>query len=40
MKITAGGGGLVYDNKVGVSCTDLDCSDPQAISGGSIVVHK
>jgi hypothetical protein len=40
MKITGSGGGLVYDNKYNVSCTDIDCSDPQAIAGGSIVVHK
>jgi PKD repeat protein len=39
IKIT-GPSGLVYDNKFNVACTDLDCADPQAIGGGSIVVHK
>ena len=38
IKIT-GSGGTVYDNKFG-SSDDMDAADPQAISGGSIVVHK
>ena len=38
IKIT-GASGVVYDNKFGTS-DDLDSADPQAINGGSIVVHK
>jgi FtsP/CotA-like multicopper oxidase with cupredoxin domain len=33
------GGALVYDNALG-SPEDIDVANPQAISGGSIVVHK
>lgn len=32
-------GGVIYDNKRGTS-DDLDAADPQAISGGSIVVRR
>lgn len=32
-------GGIIYDNKRGAS-DDIDGADPQAISGGSIVIHK
>src|SRR5262249_41486672 len=32
-------GGVVYDNKYGAS-DDIDSADPQAIGGGSIVIHK
>jgi hypothetical protein len=32
-------GAVVYDNKRGAS-DDIDNTDPQAISGGSIVIHK
>jgi hypothetical protein len=32
-------GKVVYDNQRGQS-TDLNTAEPQAISGGSIVVHK
>ncbi len=38
IKITDGTN-VVYDNKFGAS-DDIDSADPQAISGGSIVVHK
>ncbi len=38
IKIT-GSSGVVYDNKFG-SSDDIDGADPQAISDGSIVVHK
>jgi hypothetical protein len=31
--------GLVYDNRLGIS-DDVDSADPQAIAGGSIVIHK
>ena len=34
-----GPSGVVYDNKFG-SSDDIDGADPQAINGGSIVVHK
>ena len=30
---------VVFDNRMGVA-TDMDNADPQAISGGSIVIHK
>lgn len=30
---------VVYDNKYGTS-TDMDAADPQALGGGSIVIHK
>jgi hypothetical protein len=33
------GNGVVFDNKNGAP-TDMDMADPQAISGGSIVIHK
>ena len=39
IKITTAGDGLVYDNRKGVS-DDIDLADPQALSGGSIVIHK
>jgi hypothetical protein len=32
-------GGVIYDNKRGTS-DDIDSADPQAIGGGSIVIHK
>jgi hypothetical protein len=32
-------GGLVYDNARG-SSDDMDAANPQALSGGSIVIHK
>lgn len=38
IKIT-GPGGLVYDNSPGAS-DDIDAANPQAIGGGSIVIHK
>ncbi len=31
--------GVVYDNKMG-SSDDIDSADPQAIGGGSIVIHN
>jgi hypothetical protein len=31
--------GVIFDNRVGKS-DDLDLADPQAISAGSIVIHK
>lgn len=31
-------GGVVYDNVVGAS-DDIDAAKPQAIAGGSIVIH-
>src|SRR5207249_2216473 len=40
MRITgANNGTVVFDNKNGVP-TDMDVADPQAISGGSIVIHR
>jgi hypothetical protein len=33
------GGNVVFDNRNGVP-TDMDTADPQAIAGGSIVIHK
>jgi hypothetical protein len=33
------GGNVVFDNKIGTP-TDMDLADPQAIAGGSIVIHK
>ncbi|MBI2926743.1 MAG: HYR domain-containing protein [Verrucomicrobia bacterium] len=39
INITGSGGGVVYDNNPGGS-DEMDDADPQAISGGSIVVHK
>jgi hypothetical protein len=33
------GGNVVFDNKNGAP-TDIDVADPQAIAGGSIVIHK
>ena len=38
IKIT-GPGGVVYDNVIGGS-DDLDSANPQALGGGSIVIHK
>jgi len=32
-------GNVVFDNRNGVP-TDMDTADPQAIAGGSIVIHK
>lgn len=32
-------GAVVYDNRPGIS-SDLDAADPQALDGGSIVIHK
>jgi len=34
------GGNVVFDNRMGVSSTDMDTANPEAISGGSIVIHK
>lgn len=39
MRIWAPDGGLVYDNGT-VNNEDIDLSDQQAISGGSIVIHR
>jgi hypothetical protein len=41
IRITNGNNGsaVVFDNKNGAP-TDMDTADPQAISGGSIVIHK
>jgi PKD repeat protein len=40
IKITKQGSGeLVFDNRLGKG-DDIDVADPQAISGGSIVIHK
>jgi len=39
IKITGAGGGVVYDNVPGGS-DDIDNAGPQAIGGGSIVIHK
>jgi hypothetical protein len=41
IRITDGNNGnaLVFDNRNGVP-TDMDTADPQAISGGSITIHK
>lgn len=39
IKIQQTGGGVIYDNKHGTS-DDIDAADPQAIGGGSIVIHK
>ena len=33
------GNGVVFDNRNGLP-TDMDTADPQAIAGGSIVIHK
>ncbi len=38
IKIQNSGGGVVYDN--GGGSDDIDSANPQAISGGSIVIHK
>ncbi len=35
----ANNGAVVFDNKI-LAPTDMDAADPQAISGGSIVIHK
>jgi len=40
IKIWEIGGGVVYDNNVNGASDDIDTADPQAIAGGSIVVHK
>ena len=32
-------GGVIYDNVPGAS-TDIDAANPQALGGGSIVIHK
>jgi hypothetical protein len=34
------GGNVIFDNRMGVSSTDMDTALPEAISGGSIVIHK
>jgi hypothetical protein len=34
------GGNVIFDNRMGVSSTDMDTANPEAISGGSIVIHK
>ena len=41
IRITDGNNGnaVIFDNKYGVP-TDMDTADPQAINGGSIVIHK
>jgi hypothetical protein len=41
IRITNGNNGnaVVFDNRNG-SPTDIDTADPQAIAGGSIVIHK
>ncbi|MFL5714194.1 MAG: hypothetical protein ACJ769_06000, partial [Chloroflexota bacterium] len=41
MRITDGNNGnaVIFDNRNG-ALTDMDVADPQAISGGSIVIHK
>ena len=33
-------GNVVFDNKITNPNTDMDTVDPQAINGGSIVIHK
>ena len=38
IKVWDGTGATVYDNKLGAS-EDIDAADPQAIGGGSIVIH-
>ena len=41
IKVMGNGGGVVYDNNVSLTPSDdIDYADPQAIGGGSIVVHK
>jgi hypothetical protein len=39
IRITKTNGGNVFDNRNGQP-TDMDVADPQAIAGGSIVIHK
>jgi hypothetical protein len=39
IKVTNSAGLVVFDNRLGVS-DDVDVADPQAINGGSIVIHK
>jgi hypothetical protein len=39
IKIMNSAGQVVFDNRLGNS-DDLDLADPQAISSGSIVIHK
>ena len=34
------GGSVVFDNRITNANTDMDTADPQAIAGGSIVIHK
>jgi PKD repeat protein len=34
------GGNVIFDNRMGVATTDIDTANPEAISGGSIVIHK
>ncbi len=34
------GGNVVFDNRITNGNTDIDTADPQAIAGGSIVIHK
>jgi hypothetical protein len=34
------GNGVVFDNRISNPNTDMDTADPQAIAGGSIVIHK
>jgi PKD repeat protein len=34
------GGNVIFDNRMGVASTDMDTANPEAISGGSIVIHK
>ena len=41
IRITKNNGGtVIFDNRMGVSSTDMDTAMPEAISGGSIVIHK
>jgi PKD domain-containing protein len=41
IRITKNNGGtVIFDNRLGVASTDMDTAMPEAISGGSIVIHK
>ena len=42
IRITNGNNGnaVVFDNRFPVTSTDMDTADPQAISGGTITIHK
>jgi hypothetical protein len=40
IRITNGNGNVVFDNRIWNSNLDVDSADPQALGGGSIVIHK